>query len=167
MADDQDDPLAGADVGETREIEVTDRQSLTDTEPTEFWGSDRLGGTDEVEAEMVVDENGERWLDVTYRGEVTKRLPRRWDSRRPDAVVDSYKRASKWRYLGVRIGWILGVMAVSAYVAAHIASRLDGTTITMNNPLAAGGLVFPAVMAVVLAALIGWAIVNAPRRMMA
>jgi hypothetical protein len=108
MIDPDDDPLDGADVGETVAYSETVDLHPIDMEPDAFRGSDRI-----ADYETTVTQLEDGTIQIWYGGEVTKTMPSRWDSTfwQQDFETDSSDRR-KW----VNIGFGAAVSAAILYV---------------------------------------------------
>jgi hypothetical protein len=128
-----DDPLDGADVGETRHVERSKHFHGINFEPREFYGSDRLGDASITNIEIV--ENGDGKADdfiVTWEGDVTKTLPRRWDECREPRTAEEEANAQKRKWLrrGIQTISVAVSMAIAVGVSHYLMSGLD---LTMNG----------------------------------
>lgn len=101
MTDDTDDPLDGADVGETRTVRRSTTLHGIDMEPQEFWGSDRLADRRIADAEVVENSEGDP-IDValTWEADLTKTLPPRWDYCRDPRTEEEEAAARRKKWLG-------------------------------------------------------------------
>lgn len=89
-----DDPLDGADIGDTATVRETTDIWVGGLEADATEGSDRLADSEVVDTEVVTDEYGDQHLRVTVESDVTKRLPRRWDAAR-EPRTDSERRQAR------------------------------------------------------------------------
>jgi hypothetical protein len=133
MTTDTDDPLEGADVGETRHVERSKHFHGINFEPQEFFGSDRLGDAKITNVEIV--ENGDGKADdfiVTWEGDVTKTLPRRWDECREPRTPEEETQARRWKWLrrGIQAVSVAVPMAIAVGVSHYLMQGLD---LTMNG----------------------------------
>jgi hypothetical protein len=133
MTTDTDDPLEGADVGETRHVERSKHFHGINFEPQDFFGSDRLGDAKITNVEIV--ENGDGQADdfiVTWEGDVTKTLPRRWDECREPRTAEEETRARRraWLRRAAKTASLAIPLGIATAVTYHIMSGLD---LTMNG----------------------------------
>jgi hypothetical protein len=130
---DSDDPLDGADVGETRHVERSKHFHGTNYEPREFYGSDRLGDPKITDIEIVEGEDGNADdFIVTWEGDMTKTLPRRWDSCREPRTheEETQARRRKWLRRGIQAVSVAVPMAIAVGVSHYLMQGLD---LTMNG----------------------------------
>lgn len=149
-----DDPLAGADVGETVTIsEETTHYHLT---PDELRGEDRFA---DVEIEAVHYDPEYDKTHIEWDVEVTKALPPRWDYCR-EPLTDAARRRERLSQRLHQI-WQFSVLGgtgiLVTFVAHAIMSQLAGELVINGEPMAAppdGAFVGVALLVVGLAALI-------------
>jgi hypothetical protein len=130
---DTEDPLEGADVGETRHVERSKHFHGINFEPRELHGSDRLGDATITNIEIVEGDDGEADdFVVTWEGDMTKTLPRRWDScrepRTPEEETQARRR--KWLRRGIQTISVAVPMAIAVGVSHYLMRGLD---LTMNG----------------------------------
>lgn len=136
------DPLRHAAIGTT----VVHRESKTlhsiNYTPSTYFGSDRIpGDIDIVDVELVETDDDSCGPDIriTWEGEITKKLPRNWDSH-PEPVTETERRhARRQRWLG-RIGRVAGVvlpMAVAGWVTLMVMDMLAGSMTINGEPVTA------------------------------
>jgi hypothetical protein len=157
-----DDPLADADIGETREIVVENEAPLIDVEPDEFWGPDRDGAVESVDAELIECDDGSQFVRFTYEGEAMKVLPKHWDTCREPRTDEelSAKRRTAWmRRLGMAVGVIVP-MSLSVLITDHMMQAISGELTINGQPVAAPSLSFISLIlfAGVVVALVFWAV---------
>lgn len=162
-----DDPLNGADIGDTVTVrETTDIWvgGLLDADATE--GSDRLADSEVVATEVVTDEYGDQHLRVTVESDVTKRLPRRWDTAREPRTDSERRQARRDRWASRLARWlpIPVTLGLGLAITNRVMSELSGDVTINGAPLTySPGEMLPAVLAVVaFAALIVWGIKYLP-----
>lgn len=159
---DTDDPLDGASIGETTTVTETVDLYGINMAPDVFFGSDRFGDADIVDVE-IVETGGEDYnnLKVTWEGDMTKRLPRRWDYHR-EPVTETEKKAAarkKWLSRGIQAASLVIPLGLATAVATHMMGQLDGSMTINGEPLNAPTFaeLAPAVLLVFLiSAVIAW-----------
>ena len=161
-----DDPLEGADIGETVTVSETTDIWVGGLEADATEGSDRIADSEVVGSEVVTDEYGDQHLRVTVESDVTKRLPRLWD--RSDAPRTDSERAQarrkKWGRWGVTALTTGSTLLFGLAVTNHLMRRLSGE-VTING----AGLTYtvwdlvPVVVILLLAVAFVGAMVHAPR----
>lgn len=132
-----DDPLDGADIGET----------VTVRETSDFWvpalasdatdGSDRMADNEVVETKVVTNSRGGKELRVTVESDVTKRLPRRWDQS-DTPRTDSERRQARRRRWASRLARLLPIpvtLGIGLAITDRIMSRLNGDVVIGGDPL--------------------------------
>lgn len=137
-----DDPLDGADVGETRTVRESVDLYTVDFEPDVFYGSDRFSDTEIADVEVAENEHGDRKLVVTFEGEVTKALPRRWDRAREPLTEREERTARRreWVMKALATGGLLAPAVVATVVATW---AMDAGDMTVNGePMQAPGIEF-------------------------
>ncbi len=75
----ENDPMDGAEIGETRTVRERIDLPVINFEPDVFYKSDRIGVSHIEDIDIVENEYGDEMLRVTFEGDLTKCLPRRWD----------------------------------------------------------------------------------------
>lgn len=158
------DPLEGADVGETRTVRETKTLHGINMEPDVYYGSDRFGETRIADVEVVRGDDGEADdIRVTWEGDVTKALPRRWDYCREPRTAAEERAATRKKWLGraaKAVGFLLPV-GVATLVASHVMNGLSGDLTINGEPMVAPTaveLVPLVVMVMGLAAFFAWAV---------
>ena len=133
-----DDPLDGADIGETVAISETQDIWLGQLESEHAKGSDRLSERNIEDVEVVTDDFGEQVLRVTVGSDVTKRLPRRWDyASEPRTESERQKQRRKtWKRRFVSIAINLGVVTAAVGIAVRMMNGLSGDVTVNGEPLA-------------------------------
>lgn len=117
-----DDPLDGADVGETRAVRESVDLHTAEFRPAAFYGTDRIGTGDVAGIEVVEDEYGDEVVRVDFEGDLTKALPPRWDYCAEPVTEEQRRSERRWRWAS-RLGrW--GVHAAMFGVSVLIAHRL-------------------------------------------
>lgn len=128
-----DDPLDGAVIGETHTIRETQTLHGINMGPDVFWGSDRFGDADIVDVE-IIETGDEDYNDikVTWEGDITKRLPRRWDYHREPVTEAEKRTAARRKWLG-RAAHALAVIVpvgLATWIGTHVTNAaLSGMTI--------------------------------------
>jgi hypothetical protein len=95
-----EDPLAGADIGETRHDEHTVTFSTVSVTPPEWYSDDRAVEMEIADVEVVDSEHPDdpEELVVTYAAELTKELPRNWDDcREPRTEAEARREKNRER----------------------------------------------------------------------
>jgi hypothetical protein len=131
------DPLADADVGETVTIEHTEEIWLGQLEADHASGSDRFGDRRVSNVEVVEDEYGDQHLAVTVESDVTKRLPRRWDTAR-DPRTDSERRQARrdrWARTLARLLPVPVTLGIGLAVTDRLMRRLAPRLTINGEPL--------------------------------
>jgi hypothetical protein len=138
------DPLAGADVGETREITVTNFHSLWDT----VWGSPMHGPDREHSDVEIVDariegDHGDEEIILEIRAETMKTLPRRWKRTLGPQRETTRQTSRRKKSSATLISWMTNVSVVFAvgYLATRIHNAasdisINGQTLVQFDPLA-------------------------------
>lgn len=131
MASDED-PLEHADVGETQTVTREVTINTIDYSPYVYYGTDRIGDADAVNAELVETDDGYHDVVLTFEGEVTKTLPYRWDYCEEPRTEDEEQREQKrqWRKkwgrrVSVAVGFLIPAV-VATFVTNSIMSRVAG-----------------------------------------
>ena len=158
-----EDPLDGADIGETVTVDHTEEMWVGDLEPAEWWGSDRYSDTRVVETEVVTNEHGEDYLQITIESDVTKTLPHRWDALHTDDAEPGViqRHASDIAY-GTSLFVTTVVMTGIVWALAGVETTLavDGEPVVFPT----FGEMFPAVLiAMSLIILVQWVVTRVPR----
>lgn len=139
--EDDADPLKGADVGETRTVRESVELHTIDFEPRVFWGSDRIGEAEVENVDVVEDEDGSKKIVVEFEGELTKALPRRWDSYR-EPLTEAEEKAQRRREWGKNVLRVFGVLVplgLGVFITNHVMGQMSGTTID-GEPIQAPGI---------------------------
>lgn len=160
---DNSDPLAGADVGETRTVQESVELHTIDFEPDVFWGSDRIGSPEIESVDVVEDDHGDEMLVVSFEGELTKTLPRRWDSYREPLTPAEEKdaRRKRWARKALGAGTVIAPMGIALLVSTRLMNSMAGVTIN-GEPVQPPGI--ESVLGVFAFALfVVWAIQWIPR----
>jgi len=131
MASDEDDILEGAAVGETRTVTREDTFHSIDYEPREFWGTDRISDVRIADIEIVDNENGTDDFKVVWEAEVTKTLPRNWDSAAAPRTEEDERRDER-RSKMVRAASFGVTLTLAAWITDFIMSLMAGD-ITVNG----------------------------------
>jgi len=116
-----DDPLHGADVGETRTVTETQELYTVDFEPEAFWGTDRYSKRDITNVEIVETDDGSEVIRLTWEGEVTKTLPYRWDHLHTDTTKADERGLTGWKKYALKfgVGYVLP-LGITGIVAHHV-----------------------------------------------
>lgn len=130
----ENDPLDGADVGETKTVERSKTLHSATYEPGVYYGSDRIGSAEIADVEIVEDEYGEDAIRVTWEGDLTKALPPNWDHHREPVTERELRqeRRKKWKGRAGRAAQILIPAAICVGIAAHVMNTISGE-VTMNG----------------------------------
>jgi hypothetical protein len=121
-----DDPLEGADIGETVAVENQSELwlgELADHDQTA--GSDRYATHELADAEIRTDEYGDKHLVVTVESEVTKKLPRRWDDCREPRTDEEAQQARRRRWIGgiLKHGSTVAIFGIAAAIATKVTNE--------------------------------------------
>lgn len=159
---DGDDPLDGADVGETRTVTRSKTLHGIDMEPREFWGSDRMADRRIADVEVVENSEGEPIdVELTWEADLTKTLPPRWDYCREPRTEEEEANARRKKWLarvaqGIAIALPIGVASALMY---GIAPAFENVTINGEamavNP---ASMVTTALLVVGFASVMMWAV---------
>ena len=123
------DPLADADIGDSATVTHTEEIWLGDLDPQTTRQTDRLLEREVVDVEVTENEYGDQHLAVTTDVTMTKRLPHNWDadpSAEPPAAGDSRRS----RAVSLLVG--LGTVGLVSGVGIRIAETLSGE-MTVNG----------------------------------
>jgi len=116
------DPLDGADIGTTETVTETGEIWVGGLRHDATSGSDRLVDDRVTEIEVFEDEYGDTCLRVTVESDVTKRLPRRWDTAREPRTDSERQAARRKRWVGRAIsGGVMGTTLAVAVVLLALA----------------------------------------------
>lgn len=130
------DPLDGAAVCETRTVRESKTLHGIDMEPSVFFGSDRQVDHQIVDVEVIEDDRDGYCDDVkiTWEGEVTKTLPRRWDESNEPRTAAEEKQAkrAKWRGRALRAAATLIPLGIGLGVTMHAMNAIAGS-MTVNG----------------------------------
>ena len=131
------DPLEGADIGETVTLTETSEIWLGEIESDASFGSDRLSERRLDDVELVTNEHGDKHLQITVESEVTKTLPRRWDySQEPRTEREEVQaRRNRWKRYAKNALPILGALVLSGAIAVRITNSLAGEIVVNGEPL--------------------------------
>lgn len=139
-----DDPLRGADVGETKTVRRTVTLYGVNMEPDVYFGDDRFGEARIVDVEIVEDERDGYcdYIRVTWEGDLTKRLPSRWDYCRQPRTRAERVAVSREKWIGralKAIGFALPIglsIGVAAWLTPKVTSSLtiNGEPVTSPTP---------------------------------
>jgi len=159
-----DDPLAGADVGETRHVEEETAIDGYRYLPRWRHGRDRDADLEVTDARVVEREAGTNDIEVTVEGEVTKWLPPRWDQcdeprtprERRDQQIRTWLRRVG-RALGILLPFGLTVFIMHSVMSAIYPVMIEGQTIQEPS-------IWPIVFLIGFAAFIVWALPHLPGR---
>lgn len=169
-----DDPLEHADIGTTHTIRKSKTLHSINYTPDEFFGSDRFPDhIDIVDVELVETDDMSCGPDIkiTWEGDVTKRLPRRWDYH-AEPVTDAERKQArrvKWARRLITPAITLGTVVFAVFLATEVTRRAAGQ-MTINGEAVAAPSFASVVPSVVVLALLAWMIVYGlkggfPRRM--
>jgi len=162
----EDDPLDGADVGETKTIRESVELHTIDFEPDVYRGSDRFVDSEIESVDVIEDEYGEKKLVVNFEGEVTKALPRTWDYSREPLTEQEQKaeQRKKWlRKLLITGVPTVGTLAIGTVVTYHVMDALSASGMTINGEAVQTPGIWSFVLVLGLAVFIIWAIQWLPR----
>ena len=141
MTDTDDDPLAGAAIGETRTIRRSKTLSGIDLEPREFWGSDRQRDVSIADVEIVSDEHDDDIDDirVAWEGEVTKTLPPRWDQCNEPRTDDERRdeRRTRWAKKIIAAALLLVPIGIASVATYYLMQGLSGSMTINGEPVTA------------------------------
>lgn len=133
-----EDPLEHADIGETKTVHHTKTIRLINYTPDVYFGGDRIIDNLEVDdVKLVEADDGGKDIEVTWEGDVTKRLPRNWDKHNVPITEKEKKaaRLKKWKQrLAVPVITLLG-MGASTLVAFQIMNTVAGEIVINGEPL--------------------------------
>jgi len=155
-----EDPLDGADIGETREVTVEQTHHGINFAPGEFVGRDREGHHDITRVEIIDPEFEGDYSDirVVWKGELTKTLPPNWDHH-TDPGTDTETRRSrrdKWATRVVKTVSTVVVFAVVGGIATAVTNEMaQGMTVNGEQLPMVG---FSEVLPVLFIGVIIWAI---------
>lgn len=122
MSDDQD-PLEGADVGETRTVRRSKTLHGINMEPMEFFGTDRQADIRVADLELVEDDEGDLHdVEITWEADLTKNLPRRWDRCTEPRTEGEEKQARRRKWLNriSRASAVILPLVVSYAIGIHV-----------------------------------------------
>lgn len=129
---DVDAPLDGAAIGETRRIREQNLHHGINSVPDSYFGSDRLcDDYDIVDVEVVERDGDVNDFIVHWEGDVTKRLPRYWDTAtepRTKKEERQQRRKELVRKAISGLGTLIPV-GVAYAIAVSVSSRLGEVTI--------------------------------------
>jgi len=161
-----DDPLDGADIGDTATIRETTDIWVGGLEADATEGSDRMADSEVVDTAVVTDEYGDQHLRVTVESDVTKRLPRRWDAAR-EPRTDSERRQSRretWISRGITATVTAVTLGLGLVVTNSVMKRAARGMTVNGEPLTYSPWdLVPVVAIVVLAVAVVRAMVHGPR----
>lgn len=155
------DPLRHADIGETTTVQKTVTLHSINYTPSEFFGDDRFSSDIDADVEVLDGDGDGPDIQITWTGDITKRLPRNWDHH-TEPVTDTEHREArrqKWQQLIVSVGVILAPILVSAAIATWVTNRLMENLTINGNPMRTTTPVLDAISLgaiVVLAALVAY-----------
>ncbi|MFW6382890.1 MAG: hypothetical protein ACOCZD_02500 [Haloferacaceae archaeon] len=135
MPSDNTDPLDGADIGETETVTVRRRLWVGDLESDACRGSDRIADSEVVDTEIVVND-GEEYLAVTIESDVTKRLPRNWDTcREPRTHSERVAaRRRRWRRRAGTAIPLVAAVALSFAITSQVYPAFAATMLVETMP---------------------------------
>lgn len=134
-----EDPLEGADVGESKFVSETRTIHAIDLQPDAFRGSDRFGEVTVGDIEVVEDEYGDDEIQITLEGEVTKQLPARWDYHR-EPVTEAEKIKAKRRTWSRRVGRAVATLVpigIATVASWNVMGALRSDMTINGEPVAA------------------------------
>lgn len=100
-SDTDDDPLDGAPIGQTETVTETQTLRGINYVPDEFFGHDRFGEFGIADVEVIESAEGDvDDIRVTWEGEMTKQLPRRWDQHNEPVTDEEKQQARRRKWLG-------------------------------------------------------------------
>lgn len=143
MTDDSDDPLEHADVGTTATIRRTRTLHAIDSIPSVYVGSDRMRSDVEIVDLELVGEGPEAEIDVTWEGEVVKRLPLGWDRHAETATDEQPSRGRRWRrtvrsYLPLPLTVLVaGALSIVVTNSALAELTINGDPVSPISPITA------------------------------
>ena len=136
-----DDPLDGADVGESATIYETVEIHPIDYESEHYYGTDRTGSADIEDVEVVENEYGEEILLLHLEGEITKTLPYRWDETY-DPSDDPHEQSAIQQAIG-RVGSAVAFLlpiGIAFTVANLVFQEIAGEMTINGEPVSTPGM---------------------------
>jgi len=132
--DEHDDPLDGADIGQTERIEVSSRHAIEPPEPIR--GTDRYISDRNVDVEIVEDEYGNLWEETSWDCEVTKQMPRRWEeaAERNERRESRIKPENTGKLSTFFTSMVISILTIGV-VSVFISREFEGMTIN-GEPVA-------------------------------
>lgn len=125
----EEDPLDGADIGETVRIEETVELWAGAISADETRGSDRFANHEVADIEVVEDEYGEKIVRLSVESDVTKRLPHCW-SREPNPKPETEKNGGlSWRFIAGRLAPPVVAIGIGVWVTQSMFRALAGESI--------------------------------------
>lgn len=164
-----DDPLDGADLGETHHVEETS-MIWAFNQPSHTYGSDRDSDVELVDTEVVRDEDGRvDAIRLHWEGDITKTLPRGYNriavpsgsEHVGDPVAHRRRKQRREKWVGrLKQGLGLGIPVLgSTFVALHVINA-TASQISINGdtlgPITFAEAAPPMLLIVILAAVIVW-----------
>lgn len=162
-----DDPLDGADIGDTATVREESEIWVGDGLTNQFSvGTDRFADTEVVDMSVRIDEYGEQYIKVTTESKVTKTLPRKWDQCKEPRTA-SERRQRRLATWGSRIAQLLPIpvtLGIGLAVTHRVMSRLDGEVMFGGDPLTYSAIdLIPVVMIVLISVAVVFAVPRLPR----
>lgn len=144
------DPLDGADIGETKAVERTADVSVWGVAPEVFFGADRTSDVEVVDAE-IVGEPGDERVEVTFQGEVTKYLAVNWDRAQQPRTEEERRevRKQKWKGRVLKFAGIAIPFGIASAIMVRVMQTVSGEMTVEGEPVVFSGETFAVVMAVV------------------
>lgn len=132
-----DDPLADADIGETVTVQNTEEVWIDRFEDPNARGSDRFRDSRITNVELVEDEYGDPSVAVTVESEVTKALPRRWDTARAPRTDSEQRQARRRRWRRRLARWlpVPVTLGIGLAITNRVMSQLRGEVVIGGEPL--------------------------------
>lgn len=136
------DPLEGADVGETRTVRRSRTLNPIDLQPSAFWGTDRQGEARIVDVDVIQDED-HAFADevrITWEANLTKKLPRNWDKAKEPRTEAEEKSARRRKWIKRIAGTVAVVLpfgvvtAISMYLTRSALGEISINGEPMTAP---------------------------------
>ena len=127
-----DDPLDGVAIGETQTVHEKNLHHGINSVPCSYFGSDRLcDDYDIVDIEVVERDGDVNDFIVHWEGEVTKRLPRYWDSATEPRTEREKRqqRREEWERKALSALATVFPLGIGFAVAVGVSRRLGSVTI--------------------------------------
>jgi hypothetical protein len=150
--------MDGLNVGETVNVRASKTLDEINYTPLVFWGSDRMGDYRVEDVKILEDdETGEQQIKITWEGDLTKRLGRKWDHHNEPVTESEKKQAKRKRWLG-RIGQAAALVipvVASMAIGIHVTQTLAEKMTVNGEPLPAPAVADIAPLVVIVALVAG------------